>query len=48
MRLIARFASEFLLGMVVKSRLIMIFMVLAVAALIWVDRYTRGLAGFLG
>lgn len=48
MRLIVRFATEFLMGMVIKSRLIVIFTILAVAALIWVDHYTRGVAGFLG
>jgi hypothetical protein len=45
MRQIANLAAEILLGMLVKARLILIFTVVAVAALIWVDRYTRGLYG---
>ena len=45
MRQIVHIAADFLLGMLVKSRLILIFTVFAVAALIWVDRHTRGLFG---
>jgi hypothetical protein len=45
MRQFAHLAAEILLGMLVKARLILIFTVLAVGALIWVDRYTRGLFG---
>ena len=41
MRQIVHFAAEFLWGMLAKSRLILIVTVLAVFALIWVDRVTR-------
>ncbi|MBI5137166.1 MAG: hypothetical protein HZA24_07495 [Nitrospirae bacterium] len=36
---------QFLVGVLTKARLILIFMVLAVMWLIWTDRYTRGLLG---
>lgn len=45
MRQIAHIAADILLGMLVKSRLILIFAIAAVAALIWVDQHTRGLYG---
>lgn len=45
MRHLVHFAADFLWGMLAKSRLILIVTVLAVAALIWVDRVTRGTFG---
>jgi hypothetical protein len=45
MRQIVHLAAEFLWGMLAKSRLILIFTVLAVMALIWVDKVTRGTFG---
>jgi hypothetical protein len=45
MRQIVHLAAEFLWGMLAKSRLILIVTVLAIFALIWVDRLTRGVLG---
>jgi len=45
MRQFAESTYDLFWGVVLKSRLIFLFMVSAVAALIWVDRYTRGLVG---
>ena len=36
---------SFVLGVLTKARLILIFMGAAVLALIWTDLYTRGLLG---
>jgi len=45
MRHLVHIAADFLWGMLAKSRLILIFTVLAIFALIWVDRVTRGTFG---
>jgi hypothetical protein len=45
MRQIVHLAADFLWGMLAKSRLILIVTVLAIFALIWVDRVTRGTFG---
>lgn len=45
MRQIVHLAADFLLGMLVKSRLILLVTVLAVAALIWADRHVRAVLG---
>jgi len=42
MRDLAWNALEFVVGMLAKSRLILIVTVAAVIALIWVDRHARG------
>jgi len=45
MRAVSNMALNLVLGMFAKSRLILIFVVFTVIALIWVDRHTRGLFG---
>ena len=45
MRVFASSAMEFVGGLLAKARLIFVFMIAAVAVLIWTDMITRGMWG---